>query len=263
MEDEHLNTIPAMKSDELIKSCVETLVPNPSESEEECGCDVHACFTTFSNILFDTDDESDSSDYQSCSDEDFPEEIYSNPLFEEEIISIKIDQHHFNAESDLVESLLNHDSSITSSSSKIDSLLDEFTKFVSGNSNAETESFSPFHIPNEDSDSYMEEIDLLLTPDDLVSPGIKDDDDDSERDVLILEELLDNYSLSLFVKMSHFILIFLRFLVLLQNHLMEKSPDLLSHRSLEICKPSTKCPMIINGKNIPILDVLLFHFYPH
>nr|GEU37329.1 hypothetical protein [Tanacetum cinerariifolium] len=36
------------------------------------------------------------------------------------------DQHHFNAESDLIESMLNHDYSIISSSSKIDSLLDEF-----------------------------------------------------------------------------------------------------------------------------------------
>nr|GFA60098.1 hypothetical protein [Tanacetum cinerariifolium] len=45
---------------------------------------------------------------------------------EEEIISIKKNQHHFNAESDLVESMLNRDSSIISSSSKIDSLLDEF-----------------------------------------------------------------------------------------------------------------------------------------
>nr|GFC91681.1 hypothetical protein [Tanacetum cinerariifolium] len=32
---------------------------------------------------------------------------------------------HFNVESDLIESLLNHDSSIISSSSKINSLLDE------------------------------------------------------------------------------------------------------------------------------------------
>nr|GFC88876.1 hypothetical protein [Tanacetum cinerariifolium] len=104
--DEHLDTNPETESDEFIKSCVETLVPSPSESEGENGCDVQACFTTFLNILFDADDESDSSDYQSCSDEDCPEEIFSNPLFEEEIISIKIDQHHFNAESDLVESLL-------------------------------------------------------------------------------------------------------------------------------------------------------------
>nr|GFC95558.1 hypothetical protein [Tanacetum cinerariifolium] len=62
----------------------------------------------------------------SLSDEDFPKEIYSNPLFDEEIISMKIDPRHFNAESDLIESLLNHDSSIISSSSKIDSLFDEF-----------------------------------------------------------------------------------------------------------------------------------------
>nr|GEX60265.1 reverse transcriptase domain-containing protein [Tanacetum cinerariifolium] len=96
--DEHLDIILAMKSDEFIKSCVETLVPNPSESEGENGCDVPACFTTFSNILFDAEYESDSSDYQSCSDEDFPKEIFSNPLFEEEIISTKIDPHHFDAD---------------------------------------------------------------------------------------------------------------------------------------------------------------------
>nr|GFB10344.1 hypothetical protein [Tanacetum cinerariifolium] len=35
-------------------------------------------------------------------------------------------QHHFNVEYDLVESMLNHDSSIVSPSLKIDSLLDEF-----------------------------------------------------------------------------------------------------------------------------------------
>nr|GEV41031.1 hypothetical protein [Tanacetum cinerariifolium] len=99
---------------------------NPSESEGENGCDVPYCFTTFSNILFDNEYESDSSDYQSCSDEDFPEEIFSNPLFEEEIIPMKIDQHHFNVESDLIESMLNHDSSIIPYFSKIDSLLDEF-----------------------------------------------------------------------------------------------------------------------------------------
>nr|GFA45328.1 hypothetical protein [Tanacetum cinerariifolium] len=163
MGDKHLDTISATKSDEFIKSYVENLVPNPSESEGKNGCDVPACFTTFSYDLFDADYESDSSDYQSCSDEDFPEEIFLNPLFEEEIIPMKIDQHHFNvddyqscsdedfleeiflnplfeeeiipmkidqhhfnAESDFIESMLNHDSFIISSSSKIDSLLDEF-----------------------------------------------------------------------------------------------------------------------------------------
>nr|GEY40789.1 hypothetical protein [Tanacetum cinerariifolium] len=114
-----------MKSDEFIKSCVENLVPNPSESEGENGCDVLACFTTFSNVLFDVDYDSDSSDDQSLFDEDVPEKIYLNPLFDEEIIPMKIDQHSFKAESDLIESMPNHDSSIIISS-KIDSLFDEF-----------------------------------------------------------------------------------------------------------------------------------------
>nr|GEW86121.1 reverse transcriptase domain-containing protein [Tanacetum cinerariifolium] len=42
----------------------------------------------------------------------------------------------------------------------------------------------------------------------------------------------------------------------------EKTPDLLSHQGLEAFQPSAECLMIINGKNIPLLDVPLFHFYP-
>nr|GFD62205.1 hypothetical protein [Tanacetum cinerariifolium] len=62
MGDEHLDTIPATESDEVIKSSVENLVPIPIESEGETGCDVPSCFTTFSNILFDDDYEFDSVD---------------------------------------------------------------------------------------------------------------------------------------------------------------------------------------------------------
>nr|GEU86201.1 hypothetical protein [Tanacetum cinerariifolium] len=239
MGDEHLDTILATESDEFIKSSVENLVPNPSESEGENECDMPVCeaFTTFSNILFDAEYDFYSSDDQSFSDEDFPKEIYSKPLFNEEIIPIKIDPHHFNAESDLIESMLNHNSLIISSS-KIDSLFDEFVgeltllksippgidetdcypeeetpfikrllydkssprppkEFVFENSDAEIESFSPSHIPVEDSDSLIEEIDLSFTPDYPMPPGIEEDDYDSERDILILEELLSNGSLSL------------------------------------------------------------------
>nr|GFA17629.1 hypothetical protein [Tanacetum cinerariifolium] len=70
-------------------------------------------------------------------------------------------------------------------------------EFVSDNSNADIESFSPSPIPNEDSDSRMEEIDLTFTPEDPMPPSNEKDDYDSERDILICEELLDNYSLSL------------------------------------------------------------------
>nr|GEX94280.1 hypothetical protein [Tanacetum cinerariifolium] len=237
MGDEHLNTISATESDKFIKSCVENLIPNPSESEGESGCDVPAAFTTFSNVLFDADYDSDSSDDQSTSGEDFSKKIYSNPLFDEEINPMKIDQHPFNFESDLIESMPNHDSSIIISS-KIDSLFDEFAgeltllesippgidetdchpekeicltkiflydnssprppkEIIFDNSNADIESFSPSPIPIKDSDSHMEEIDLSFNPDDPMPPDIEEDDDDSERDILILEELLDNYSFSL------------------------------------------------------------------
>nr|GEX17237.1 retrovirus-related Pol polyprotein from transposon TNT 1-94 [Tanacetum cinerariifolium] len=191
MGDEHLNTVPVTESDEFIKSCVENLVPNPSESEGENGCDLPACFTTFSNVLFDAEYEFDSSDDQSLFDEDFPEEIYSNPLFEEEIISMKIDQHHFNAKSDLIESMLNHDSLIISSSSKIDSLLDEFASELTLLKSIPPGIDETDCDPKED----IRLIERLLY--DNSSPRIKEDDDDSERDVLILKELFDNYSLSL------------------------------------------------------------------
>nr|GEX16938.1 hypothetical protein [Tanacetum cinerariifolium] len=305
MGDAHLNTILATELDKFIKSCVENLVPNPSESQVENGSDLPSCFTTFSNVLFDADYEFDYVDDQSLPNEDVSEKFFSNPLFEEEIISIKKDQHHFNVESDLVESMLNRDSSIISSSSKIDSLLDEFAgeltllksipleidetdchpeneirsserllydnssprppeEFVFENSDADIEYFSPFPVPNKDSDSFMEEIDLSFYPDGPMPPSIEDDDDDSERDVLILEELPSNYSLSLLVNESFCFDIpsFSRPLAkppdgdtgILNIKMMgeysdqkapmprltitvasnqEKSPDLLSHRGLE------------------------------
>nr|GEU47289.1 ribonuclease H-like domain-containing protein [Tanacetum cinerariifolium] len=209
MGDEHLNTIPAMESDEFIMSCVENLFPNSSESEGKNGCDMPASFTTFSNVLFDDDYDSDSSDDQLLSDEAVREKIYSNPLFDEEITPMKIDSHSFNAESDLIRSMPNHDSSVIISS-KIDSLFDEFAEIivrqlisssmkeiVSDYSNADIESFSPSPILNLDSDPLMEEIDLSFNLNDPMPPGIEDDDYDSERDISLLEELLDNYSLSL------------------------------------------------------------------
>nr|GFD33592.1 hypothetical protein [Tanacetum cinerariifolium] len=67
------------------------------------------------------------------------------------------------------------------------------------------ESFSPSPIPVEDSDSRMEETDLTFNPDDPMPPSIEEDDYDSERDVQILEEFLDNYSLSLpIIESYHF-----------------------------------------------------------
>nr|GFC77889.1 hypothetical protein [Tanacetum cinerariifolium] len=186
----------------------------------------------------------------------------------EEIIPMKIDHHTFNAESDLIESMLNHDSPIIISL-KIDSLFNDFAEFVFENSNAGIESFSPSPIPVEDSDPLMEEIDLFLTPDDPMSPSIEEDDDDSKRDIPILEELLDNYSLSLPDKESY------HFDILLSSRPPVKPPDcntgtlnikmmggVSKKMGLEFIQPSAECLMMIHGKNIPILDVPLFYFIP-
>ncbi|GJV83301.1 putative ribonuclease H-like domain-containing protein [Tanacetum coccineum] len=247
MEDEHLDSIPVTESANTIKSSVEDLVPTPSESADlsdgESECDVpvgdesSSTFTTFSNPLFDSNDDFTFSDDESLSDEDVPKEkfkIYSNPLFDdEEIISTKIDPHSFNAESNLIESLLNRDTLIDSS--KFDYLLEEFSSEPAhtdpippgivdidlepeeeirlaenlsyDNSSprppeernseiADTilETLSPPTIPFEDSGSLMEEIDLFLASDDSMPPSIEINDYDSEGDIHFLEELLSNDS---------------------------------------------------------------------
>ncbi|GJY72725.1 hypothetical protein Tco_0477156 [Tanacetum coccineum] len=221
MGDEHLDTIPEKESDELIKSSVENLVLIPRESEDfsnnETECDeTSPTFTTFSNPLFDSNDDFTSSDDESLSDEDVLMEnfkIYSNPLFDdEEIISPKIDLHYFNAESNLIEFLLNRDI-LVDSSPKFDYLLQKFfgklahidpilpgiekadfdleekirliKNLLYDNSSprppkelnleiADTilESLSPSPILVEDSDSHMEEIDLFLATNDSMPSGI-------------------------------------------------------------------------------------------
>nr|GEY57908.1 hypothetical protein [Tanacetum cinerariifolium] len=285
MRDKHLDTILATKSDEFIKSSVENLVPILSESKGEPEYDTPVCeeFTTFSNILFDADYDFYYVDDQSFSNEDVPKKIYSNPLFDEEIISMKTDQHHSNAESDLIESMLNHDSSIISSS-KIDSIFDEFAgeltllklispgidetdcdpeeeirlfekllydnsspcppeEFESENSNAEIESFSPSPIPIEDK-SFHFDISSSFYP-----PAKPPDGNTGILNVKMMGDICEQK-----FPMPGLMI------TLVPNQ--EKSPNLLSHLGLEAFQPSAEFPMMIHGKNTPILDVPLFHFYP-
>nr|GFB87220.1 hypothetical protein [Tanacetum cinerariifolium] len=134
----------------------------------------------------------------------------------------------------------------------------------------------------------MEEIDLLCTTDYPMPPIIVNEDYDSERDILILKDLPSNDTLSFAETESfHFdILLFSRppakppdgdtgilnikmmgdiygqkafihkLMITLAPH-QEKSPDLLSYRGLKAFPPVAECPMMIHGKNNPILDVLV------
>ncbi|GJX49988.1 hypothetical protein Tco_0276833, partial [Tanacetum coccineum] len=212
MVDKHLDTIPETESDEFIKSSVENLVQNPSESEDECECDVPDCddsqttnFSMFSNPLF---DDSTSSDDKS-SHEEF------NSIHNEDL-DFTPKNDCFDTKSYLLESLLNRDT-LMASSPKIDSLFEEFAdelitipprivnreneeyislleRLLYDNSsprppenfhaipNTIIESFPTFLIPVEDSDSFREEIDIFPGPDDSIPPGIESDDYDSEVD---------------------------------------------------------------------------------
>ncbi|GKA37692.1 hypothetical protein Tco_0724257 [Tanacetum coccineum] len=240
----NLNSQRLDKEKQEVKNIVEQSEVT-SDNESECDVPVNdessKNFMTFSNPLFDSNEDFTFSNDDSLFDEDVPMEnfkIYSNPLFDnEEIISTKIDPHYFNAESNLIESLLNRDTLIDSSP-KFDYLIEEFygelahidpippgieeadldleeeIRLVENLSydnsfprlpeelNAEnvdmiieSPSLSPILV--EDSDSYMEEIDLFIVSDDSMPPGIKNDDYDSEGDIRFLEELLSNNPLPL------------------------------------------------------------------
>nr|GEV30068.1 hypothetical protein [Tanacetum cinerariifolium] len=120
--DEHIDTISEKELDEFIKSSVENLVPNPSESKDERECYIDSLLDEFTGELIFLKSIPPGIDEADC---DPKEEIR------------------------LIKKLL------------------------------------------------YEEIDLSLTPDDSIPLRIENDDYDSERDILILEELLSIDSLSL------------------------------------------------------------------
>nr|GEY02817.1 hypothetical protein [Tanacetum cinerariifolium] len=153
---EHLSITPETESNEVTKSSAKNLLPIPSEcevtSENENECDMPAKddsspdFITFSNPIFNDDLD------KSLPKEDVPAKdfkVYLNRLFDhEEINSDKLDPHCFNVEYDFVESLLNRDTLIDSSS-KFDFLLKEFS--------GELAHINPISLENKEASVYFEE----------------------------------------------------------------------------------------------------------
>nr|GEY25717.1 hypothetical protein [Tanacetum cinerariifolium] len=143
--------------------------------------------------------------------------VYSNLLFsEDEINSDKLDPHCFNVESNFVESLLNRDTFIESSSKfdfsgelahvnpeikesdfdfeeeirLIENLLyDNSSPRPPKELNAEiadtiVESIPSLPIPVQDGDSQREEIDIVTETDDMLPPSVENDDDSSSDPLL-------------------------------------------------------------------------------
>nr|GEV03313.1 hypothetical protein [Tanacetum cinerariifolium] len=185
---EHLDTIPTTESDEFIKSSVENLVPNPSESEGEHEYDVPVCddFTTFLNLLFDADEDFSSSDDEFLIISSSLKIDYLLDEFIGELILLKsippgIDKADCNPEEEicLIKKLLYDNASPRPPK-----------EFNSENSDAIIESFSPSPILAEDIDLFIEDINLFLASDGSIPPGINNDCSNSEGDNLFLKRLL-------------------------------------------------------------------------
>ncbi|GKC88075.1 hypothetical protein Tco_1148724 [Tanacetum coccineum] len=215
MGDEELSNIPEKELDEFIKSSVEDLVPIPSESEHTSGsdsvCDLPSCddfspinvykekSVTFSNPLFDSNDDFNSSDKESLSDEDVPEDnmkIYSNPLFEfdDEYISSDVnplfDEDVFFAPGDDIEFLLHRDPSTHTIS--VVSILEGFTDEPPLEENDDLFDLESKIPPKE---LYYEDLKVIQSSIDT-SLDFEDDYYDSEGDIIYLESLLNNDTIS-------------------------------------------------------------------
>ncbi|GKC39239.1 hypothetical protein Tco_1051623, partial [Tanacetum coccineum] len=208
MRDEHLSTIFEKEPDKVIKSSVENLVPIPSKSKDltdyESECDIPVGDDSSSKneglddiVSIPPEKEIDHLDAIPNSVQSllnratsiiFLIKEFTSKLAPIDPIPPGVVEAYLDPEEDiyLIEKLLNDDSSPHCSEELNSEILD-----------AIIESFSPSPIPVEDSDSLMEEIDIFLSSDDSIPSGIKNDDYDSEGDVLFLKELLNDDSLSL------------------------------------------------------------------
>ncbi|GKE37081.1 hypothetical protein Tco_1460486 [Tanacetum coccineum] len=227
MGDAHLCTIPEKESDEFIKSSVEDLVPIPSESEDTSESDseyiLPSCddfspinvyeekSVTFSNPLFNLNDDFTSSDDESLSDEDVPEDndieckdSYDSNLDESTFLVTPLSDSNKDEcfiPSDDVELLLHRDSStpMISVVSILEGFIDE-PPFEENDDLFDLESKKnewkkilyddPIDDLIFDPGEDIDEIDAFL--DINILTNIKDSFYDSEGDVLYLESLLSD-----------------------------------------------------------------------
>nr|GEY02814.1 reverse transcriptase domain-containing protein [Tanacetum cinerariifolium] len=205
---EHFSTTLVTELEEVAESSTKNLVPIPrecevtsdkkSESNEPVKDD---SFTTFSNPLFNDNDDVTSNDKESIHDVPIEEsKVYSNQLFDgDEINSDELESH---VESNFVESLSNHDHLeepfIPIHIAKEERIRREHAEYISRmemlftinprprptvNANMIVESFPSSIIPVQDNESQREEIDIVTNTDELLPPSFENDDSEGEIDV--------------------------------------------------------------------------------
>nr|GEZ39812.1 hypothetical protein [Tanacetum cinerariifolium] len=224
---DHPNTTPEMKTDEIIKSGVEELVPILSENEvtskDKRECDVPICENSptcddHSKILFDSNNDDDIS----INNDDFEDiEYVEASLLDSDIVSLEEENVVYQEEEEvdledvfqiqdvvLREKLLsiNHKSSPefetfcdhteesrSDTTTHADDSLPEYGSFCF---EIEPDQEMLINVVKNDisddssNDLLLEEADLFLSSDNLIPPGIENFGDDSEGDIRFLKALL-------------------------------------------------------------------------
>nr|GFA05724.1 hypothetical protein [Tanacetum cinerariifolium] len=163
MGDEHLSTILESKSDEIIKSSVENLVPILSDYEDH------------SEILFDSNDDGTSSDDEAFEDIEYVEATLpdSKLVSLEEVNDVNQKEKEIDSEDILqVQDIEPGQRRLTSV--VMDNIFDNSTN-----------------------DPLLEIVDLFLASDNSISPSIENIDYDLEGDIHFLKEILNNDSIPL------------------------------------------------------------------
>nr|GEV23410.1 hypothetical protein [Tanacetum cinerariifolium] len=324
MGDEHLDTILATESDEVIKSSVEDLVPIPSESEgiPDTMCDVHLVNNSTPleaknhfEIVINSNDDNSSSDDDSLYKENIKYEEIKDDNLHEKLLNVHLLIANIEALKDNPSQSSEFLTKSSSTSSK--SFLEDTNTFHNSLPKFENFYFDLEEIssgsPTTQSDISLSEYDSFIF--DLTHKEFADElthiisspeydcfyfwnlPDLGELMSILNSEIRKNPSttrVNLLVEddysplLAYTVWIFLAYLTypvippylhpfgnedtifdpgITINHVYSFKHGL-SHRYGAFKKFNThrshlnEWPMIINGKNILILDVPLFHFYP-
>nr|GFA80240.1 hypothetical protein [Tanacetum cinerariifolium] len=254
MRDEHLDTIPATESDEVIKSSVEDLVPIPSESEgiPDTMCDVHLVndptpleAKDHFEIALNSNDDISSSDDDSLYKE-IIEYVEASP-HDSEVVRLECpptDRSDFTHE-EFVDELAHIISPPEYDCFYFRNLPDpgELMSILNSRIRENLSSTTCVNLPIEDDHSpllaYVVWVFLAYLTYPVILPYLHPF---RNKDTIFDPGITINRVYSFKPSLSHWCGAFKKF-----N----------THRSR-----LNEWPMIINGTNTPILDVLLFHFYP-
>nr|GEW66957.1 hypothetical protein [Tanacetum cinerariifolium] len=283
MGDEHLSTIPKTESDKVVKSSVKNLVPIlreskvTSDNESECDVPVNEeyspIFMTFSNTLFDCNDDFTSTDYKSLLNHDtlidsslkfdFLLDEFSGELAHINLIPSGIEEADFDLEEEirLVENLLYDNSSPRPPEDLnveiVDTIVDNDTLPLPENESSNFDHYDDPSFPR----PHPEPPDVKILFDFKPAMGVlttKVVEDISEHHVLMPKVLPTQHTLCLNIDP---LLLFSP-----KNEDKVFKPGILSyllvsHRDKTISNFS-KDLMMMYGGDIPLLDVLFLYFCP-